>query len=882
MTTLDEQFNLVPPCNIEAESAVLGSMLIEPAATERAVELLCRDAFYREVHSQVFDAIVSLTARDEPVDLLTVSDALKGCEMFETVPAMAFLLNLTEAPSSAANIDYYCQLVQEKYALRKILHASFEMRSAVNDEQPASDIIAKTEAAVSTISLDRSKDGPRGMRELVDERLDLLERRYENKDSVGMETPFSDYNWYTLGLHPEELTIMAARPSMGKCLPGYTLIDDPETGERVPLERYILECRKSVYGLSCEMNVRPAKISDWFNSGIQECFRVTTVLGRSVDVTWHHPFFTVNGWTALRMLAVGDNIAVPSVVPCFGSCVQHSLERARILGYMIAEGGLSGKRNVPRFTNADGAILDDLRDCLLSEFPSVSLKYRERYDYAVSGPSSRKGIPKASINPLTQWLREIGLMYLKADKKHFPDFVWKWDRTRLAELLKVLFSCDGTIYAISGRPRIEFTVSSEQLSADVFHALVRFGITAKRWRKTERSWRVEITDSRSVEIYQNEIGWIGEKSHRFPLNRPDKHRRSSGNVPQDVWHYIREAARRKNLSLSELARRSGETQKHGKHAGYNPHSNRCITHERLAAYAEVLDDLHLAYLANTDVYWDEIASITPIGEHQTYDLTVPDGANFIANDICVHNTAAMVQIALHHAKCHGPVAVFSLEMGAGLLVDRMLSGQSRVQASSMRSARLCTGDWQSIGGVASEIQGLPMFIDDASAMTVQELRSKCLRLNRQHKLSLVCVDYLQLLSGTPGSKQNRTNEVAEIARALKSLARVLRIPVLALAQLSRSVEHRQDKRPMLSDLRESGSIEADADVVTFLYRDAYYKRKEGQQESEIESAEWIIAKQRNGPTGTCHLAWNGAYTRFDNQDRSHSESRAPYAEDEEE
>ena len=191
--------------------------------------------------------------------------------------------------------------------------------------------------------------------------------------------------------------------------------------------------------------------------------------------------------------------------------------------------------------------------------------------------------------------------------------MWRWDRERLREFLRTLFSCDGTIYSLSDsrRPRIEFTVASEGLARDVQHALVRFGIVAKLWRKTERSWRVEITESRSAAEYQEKIGWLGEKSRR-PFNvMPERHS-NSGHLPNPVWDLVHTEADRAGLSLSEPARRGGEPV----NAGCNPHTSRGLTQRRVATYAEVLDHDGLRLLGNDDLYWDEIASVEPIGEHQ--------------------------------------------------------------------------------------------------------------------------------------------------------------------------------------------------------------------------------------------------------------------------
>lgn len=247
-------------------------------------------------------------------------------------------------------------------------------------------------------------------------------------------------------------------------------------------------------------------------------------------------------------------------------------------------------------------------------------------------------------------------------------------------------------------------------------------------------------------------------------------------------------------------------------------------------------------------------------------------------------TALALTIARNVAQSTNlPVAVFSLEMSSEQLCMRMIASEANVDALRLRSGRLRTDELAEVGQACGRLAELPIFIDDSADITALDIRSKCRRLMAEQKgLGLVVVDYLQLLRGHKRT-ENRNQEITEMARALKALARELKVPVITLSQLSRAVEHRQDKRPMLSDLRESGSIEAEADVVIFIYRDSYYREKqemgEGAEEDSAlepepfeaegseggtEVAELIIAKQRNGPTGTVKVTFHPRYVRFAN------------------
>ncbi len=219
------------------------------------------------------------------------------------------------------------------------------------------------------------------------------------------------------------------------------------------------------------------------------------------------------------------------------------------------------------------------------------------------------------------------------------------------------------------------------------------------------------------------------------------------------------------------------------------------------------------------------------------------------------------------------VAIFSLEMGASQLVQRMICAEANVDATRMRTGYLESDDWEKLTMAIGALSEANIYIDDSPAIHVSEIRAKCRRLKQEKGLGMVIIDYLQLIH-SKSRGDNRQQEVSEISRTLKQIARELNVPVIALSQLSRGVEQRQDKRPLMSDLRESGSIEQDADIVAFLYRDDYYD-KETEKKNIVEI---IIAKQRNGPVGTVELAFLKSFNKFVNIDRSQQVQGAkPYS-----
>jgi replicative DNA helicase len=555
---------------------------------------------------------------------------------------------------------------------------------------------------------------------------------------------------------------------------------------------------------------------------------------------------------------------VPTAVPAFGQDESWPIGLVRLLAYFIAEGGLTD--GSPEFTNTDPAIIADFKNIISHHFPACAIR-QEKITYIVAQPRATEALGwrggRMPPNPVTLWLKELGLWGKLAKEKRFPTCVWTWSRRYLAEFVRILMSCDGSIYPVAGDPCIEFTVASPELADNLHHAFIRFGIIAKRYRTSMGAERVEITSPDAIRIYQREIGWFGEKTQRFAELAPRvrQHPGNVGHAPKEVWPLVVTAARSRGLSMVELARRSGETTKQGKYSGYNPHTRRGLPCHRLVRYGEVLGNTSLRRMGSPDIYWDEIASIEDIGEQQVYDLTVPDGENFIAQDIIVHNTAMALSLAHNTSLKYGhAVALFSLEMSKEQLVARILSMDAMVDQQRLRTGYIDDEEWERISHSVGRLSEANIYIDDTPGITLVEMRSKARRLMMEHGFDLLIVDYLQLMQGSGSGigHENRVQQISEISRGLKILARELNVPVLALSQLSRAVESRNDKKPQLSDLRESGSIEQDADIVMFIYRDEIYNP----DTDRPNIADIIVAKHRNGPVGQISLYFQASQTRY--------------------
>src|SRR5690625_4367025 len=283
---------------------------------------------------------------------------------------------------------------------------------------------------------------------------------------------------------------------------------------------------------------------------------------------------------------------------------------------------------------------------------------------------------------------------------------------------------------------------------------------------------------------------------------------------------------------------------------------------------EVYDNIETLHHAKNDV------TSIPSGYRDLDSMT----SGFQQNDYIISaarpsmgKTAFALNIAQNVAtSTNENVAIFSLEMGAEQLVQRMLAAEGNINSQRLRTGKLTDEDWTKLTMAMGSLSHAGIYIDDSPGIRVADIRSKCRRLKQEHGLGMIIIDYLQLIQGSERSRENRQQEVSEISRSLKGLARELEVPLIALSQLSRGVESRQDKRPMMSDLRESGSIEQDADIVGFLYRDDYYD-----SESEQQNIEIILAKQRNGPTGTVELAFVKEFNKFVDLDFRYEGTEVP-------
>jgi replicative DNA helicase len=766
-------------------------MLLEPSTLDQVQETLLPEHFYSPANRRIYEACLALAQEGSPIDAVMVGGWLKSRERLAEVGGVPYIARMVDSVPSVANVESYARIIREKWRIRSLISTCQRVAAeGYGDVGQVQTFIDSAEQSIYDLARSPESSTVSPLRDILKVAFAKLEEAGRRGSMVtGFTTGFAKLDEMTSGLHATDLVIVAARPGMGKCLAADAEIVLAD-GSVATIEEIVKQRAARVLTLGEDARLTTTSVGDFVDDGHKPTFRVTTRLGRVIETTLSHPFLTIEGWKPLEHLAPGQRIAVPRVLPVFGDSVWQPCE-AVLLGYLL--GG------------------DDLRPQLTT--PSSRLLG----DFAGAADSFGAG-------RLAGWLAALGLRGKNARERSIPAEVFRLRRDIVARFLNRLFATGGWVSEPgSGPPHVGYRSTSERITRQVAHLLLRFGVVAHVRRQPARSqgnpdaWTVLVAGAPSLQTFCDEIGIFGRD--------------------QD-----------------------------------------------LARVREFASDARPEGAITGDVFWDEIVSIESTGVKQVYDLTIPGTHNFVANDVCVHNTSLVLNIAINVAaptiledQERGPIeqpggacAIFSLEMPREQIATRMVCSEARVDVQKVRNARLSPEDWHNLTQAAGFLSSLPIYVDDSPGITVLDVRSKVRRIQAElqragtaqgveRKVGLVVIDYLQLMRGSDKAG-SREQEISEISRGLKHLAKELKVPVMALSQLNRSVETRgeKSKRPQISDLRESGAIEQDADMIMFIYRDDYYNK-----DTALKGiAEIIVAKQRNGPTGKAFVRWDSAYTRF--------------------
>ncbi len=815
----------VPPHSLEAEQAVLGGLMLDNGAWDRVADLVTEVDFYRRDHRLIFTAIKKLSERDSPFDVVTLAEWLDANGELDNIGGPAYLASLANNTPSAANIKSYAAIVRERSVLRQLISIANEVAdSAFNPNgRTVQELLDDAEKRVFEIADQsaRSRKGFVAMRDLLVAAVDKIDQLFQRDEAItGIPSGFADFDEKTSGLQRSDLIIVAGRPSMGKCV---------EAGTELVLEDGRVETIEAIYRrrqarlltLDGALQLQFTSPSAYVDDGLKPVFRVTTRLGRSVATTASHPFLTTAGWRPLAELSVGEAIALPQRLPVFGRQPMRECE-ITLLACLCG-----------------GGVVTDRQYGLRHAAPPVQHAFREAAQafgglQVIHHQHGREGVPELWLEPVAarpaapqRWqpaARGPAAAVAVAIEHYLDEAVEPAPREGWGEWLERL-----EIGAVGG-PEARLPAPLFQLPEPQLALLLN------------RLWAC----AGEVAVERAEIALTTPSE---PLAGQIQHLLLRFGVVAARWP----AAGQWRITLREARslRRFAE-------------SINILGQEAAVAQAVAsAEGAASPWREAGDILWDEISAIEPLGLRQVYDLTVPESHNFIANDICVHNTTFAMNIAENAAiRSKVPVAVFSMEMPGEQLAMRMMSSLGRIDQHRVRTGKLDDDDWPRLTSAVSILAETKIFIDDTPALTPTDLRARARRLAREHPegLGLIVIDYLQLMQVAGGARENRATEISEISRSLKALAKELRCPVVALSQLNRSLEQRPNKRPVMSDLRESGAIEQDADIIIFIYRDEVYNP----DSPDKGTAEIIIGKQRNGPIGTVRVTFLGQFTRFEN------------------
>ncbi|MFI6576898.1 replicative DNA helicase [Nocardiopsis sp. NPDC050513] len=794
-------YERTPPHDIQAEQSVLGGMLLSKDAITQVVEIIRSVDFYRPAHQIIYDCVVDLFSRGEPVDAISVNAELTKRGEATRVGGATYLHTLTEAIPTAANAGYYAKIVSDRAVLRRLVEVGTRIAQiGYAGDGEVDDLVDHAQAEVYKVAEKRTGEDYVILGDVMPGALDEIEAiGAQDGTLTGVPTGFADFDALTNGLHPGQLVIIAARPAMGKALALDTPVPTPQgwtTMGEVEVGGEVLAADGTptrVVAASEVMEDRP-------------CYEITFDDGTKVVADAGHQWLTDTRASRraaqeARRRGAGRPRALPAVrtteeiartlrLETADRRPNHSVSNARALElperdlplppYFLGVWLGGGAPDSARVTTADPEVLTNIEAEGLVTKPVESTRLTHGV-FLPTDDADPAGRPEGGLGGVAALLRTIGVL----GDKHIPDLYLRASQRQRRALLAGLLDGDGGVDADGS---IRFAANDERLAAgfrELAHSLGhRTGMCATR---------VDGRDARSSVRY---TVTFGSRSEVFGTER----RRSAHRERAEGRRYRRIDAR----FITDVRR-------------VDSVPVRCVQ-------VDHPDHLFLA-----------TRSMIP-----------------------THNSTLALDFARAASIKHEMTSVFfSLEMGRNEIVMRLLSAEARVALHTMRSGQMTDEDWARLARRMGEVASAPLFIDDSPNMSMMEIRAKCRRLKQQHDLKLVVVDYLQLMS-SPGRVESRQQEVSEMSRSLKLLAKELEVPVIALSQLNRGPEQRTDKRPQVSDLRESGSIEQDADMVILLYREDAYD----QESPRAGEADIIVAKHRNGPTADVTVAFQGHYSRF--------------------
>jgi replicative DNA helicase len=858
MSSHESEFERTPPHDLAAEQCVLGSMLLSQTAIAEVIEMVQPRDFYRPAHQTVFDRILDLYGRGDPVDAITIKDELLKRGELSRIGDAPYLHTLVASVPTAANAGYYAKIVQEKAVLRRLVEVGTRIAQLgySTDGADADDLLDRAQAEVYAIADKRSGEDYAPLSDIMPGALDEIEAiGSRGGQMVGVPTGFTDLDALTNGLHSGQMIIIAARPAIGKALAldtplatptGWTTMGDVAAGDFLlgadGIPTRVVAATEAMHGRPCyevEFSDGEIIVADADHQWLTwtRAARRSDAQSRGLSKNYAHP--------VAPSIVTTEQIAATLRCPTADQRPNHAVEihapldlpAAELpippyaLGVWLGDGHSAGAR----ITSADPEIAVHLEACGVEVTKGADLTYRLGLPRKPEASEDRTCVVCGNMfKPQTVQVRTCGRscgakarfvsppapqptcsrcgssMTGASDGSGLCADCWKKHGT-LQAILRTIGVLDNKHIPAS------YLRASIQQRRDILAGILDTDGTVT----STGSIQLAVTSQRLAEDVRELVLGLG---YRCSITTKAVRGRTEESSTCYMVNFT---------TTDEVFQLSRKRKVHAERLKHDPQRTR----------------------------WRYIVDVRPVESRPVRCVQVDnDSQLYLAGRRMVptHNSTLALDLARAAAIKHQlATVVFSLEMGRNEITMRLLSAEARVALHAMRSGSMNDEDWTRLARRMSEVAEAPLFIDDSPNMSMMEIRAKCRRLKQQHDLRLVIIDYLQLMQS--GKRvESRQVEVSEFSRSLKLLAKELEVPVIALSQLNRGPEQRTDKKPMVSDLRESGSIEQDADMVILLHReDAYEKESPRAGEADL-----IVAKHRNGPTATVTVAFQGHYSRF--------------------
>ena len=844
LTPRGGEFDRTPPHDLAAEQCVLGGMLMSKDAISDVMEVIRPLDHYRPAHQLVHEAILELYGRGEPADPVTVSDLLAKRGELARVGGGAYLHTLLASVPTAANAGYYARIVRERAILRRLVEAGTRIvQLGYTGDGDADELVDRAEAEIYGVTERRVSEDYLPLADIMPGALDEIEAIGSRGGVMtGVPTGFNDLDSLTNGLHPGQMVVIAARPAIGKALALDTPLPTP-TGWTTMGEVAVGEQLLGADGRPVTV-VAATEVMDG-----RPCYEVEFSDGEVIVADAQHLWIT---WDNLTRKAYDyhrepGSPAYPQDWPTWVSSRdsatryapgdREQMRQLRALGMSAAQVGRAFGRTAgavqQQWQRPETCSAHDVRVTpRTTEEIASTLHARSQRNHAIP-VAKALDLPEVTL-PLEPYV----LGYLLGDGDSTGSGRVACDPRNRAWLVEEFRAAGQDVAAYDHSPGhfgirgIRKTwrglglfgakhIPVTYLRASFLQrlALAQGLIDSDGYIDSHGAYSFSNVNKRLVDNFVELVVSLG----CVPRVHCRRGRVRAGRRCQESWVVIVPTA----LPLARLPRKALRARREWKR-------------EQVSRY---------------------IVDARPVPSRPVRCVQV-DGADrlYLAGHsmIPTHNSTLALDLARAASLKHGLTTVmFSLEMSRNEITMRLLSAEARVPLHAMRTGQMGEDDWTRLARRMSEVVDAPLFIDDSPNMSLMEIRAKCRRLKQRHNLRLVIVDYLQLMS-SPRRVENRQQEVSDMSRSLKLLAKELDVPVIAISQLNRGPEQRNDKRPLLSDLRESGSIEQDSDVVILLHREDAYEP----ESPRAGEADLIVAKHRNGPTAVVTVAFQGHYSRF--------------------